>query len=74
MNQQSIVFILAELQTSPYAESEVTHTFSHENQELFTLSYSKTHQTFSIFCTATSHREQYAKIQDATEAITALMK
>ncbi|MFC7370304.1 hypothetical protein ACFQPF_01250 [Fictibacillus iocasae] len=74
MNQQRIVIILAALQTSPYVRSMVTHTFCHNNQQLFSLSYSEPLQAFHINCLETNQQQEYTKLQDATEAIKALLK
>jgi uncharacterized protein YkuJ len=73
MNQQDVKTILLNLQNKQYIESDITHTFSLNNNAVFSVKYSKNEKTFEVIQIETNSLEKYADLESAVQSISTMI-
>jgi uncharacterized protein YkuJ len=73
MNQQEVKSILINLQNKQYIESEITHTFSENNNAIFSVKYSKINKTFNVTRLETNDQESFMDVDSAVDCIKSLI-
>jgi uncharacterized protein YkuJ len=73
MNQQDVKAILLNLQNKQYIESDITHTFSENNNAVFSVKYSKDEKTFEVILIETNSLETFEDVDSAVNCISTMM-
>lgn len=73
MNQQDVKAILLNLQNKQYIESDITHTFSQNNNAVFSVKYSKKEKTFEIVQIETNSLEKFTDVESAVLSINSMI-
>ncbi|MCM3719051.1 hypothetical protein [Fictibacillus phosphorivorans] len=73
MNQQDVKAILINLQNKQYIESDITHTFSSNNNAVFSVKYSKSENTYEVIQIETNSLEKFSDVESAVESISTKM-
>lgn len=73
MNQQDVKAILLNLQNKQYIESDITHTFSQDNNAVFSVKYSKNEKTFEVIQIETNSLEKFTDVESAVQSISTMI-
>ncbi|MFD1356651.1 hypothetical protein ACFQ4X_01975 [Fictibacillus halophilus] len=73
MNQQDVKTILLNLQNKQYIESDITHTFSENNNAVFSVKYSKNEKTFEVIQIETNSLEKFKDVESAVQSISTMI-
>jgi uncharacterized protein YkuJ len=73
MNQQDVKSILLNLQNKQYIESDITHTFSENNNAVFSVKYSKNEKTFEVIQIETNSLEKFKDVESAVQSISTMI-
>ncbi|MFE1245398.1 hypothetical protein ACFW35_14810 [Fictibacillus sp. NPDC058756] len=73
MNQQDVKAILLNLQNKQYIESDITHTFSENNNAVFSVKYSKNEETFEVIQIETNSLEKFKDVESAVQSISTMI-
>ncbi|MQR97254.1 DUF1797 family protein [Fictibacillus phosphorivorans] len=73
MNQQEVKNILMNLQNKQYIESDITHTFSENNNAVFSVKYLKNDQTFEVIQIETNSLQRFDNVDSAVHCINNLI-
>lgn len=73
MNQQDVKAILLNLQNKQYIESDITHTFSKNNNAVFSVKYSKNEETFEVIQIETNSLEKFTDVESAVQSISTMI-
>jgi uncharacterized protein YkuJ len=73
MNQQDVKAILLNLQNKQYIESDITHTFSENNNAVFSVKYSKNEKTFEVIQIETNSLEKFKDVESAVQSISTMI-
>lgn len=73
MNQQDVKAILLNLQNKQYIESDITHTFSENNNAVFSVKYSKNEKTFEVIQIETNSLEKFKDVESAVRSISTMI-
>jgi uncharacterized protein YkuJ len=73
MNQQDVKTVLLNLQNKQYIESNITHTFSENNNAVFSVKYSNNDKTFEVIQIETNSLEKFSDLESAVLCISTMI-
>jgi uncharacterized protein YkuJ len=73
MNQQDVKTVLLNLQNKQYIESNITHTFSENNNAVFSVKYSNNDKTFEVIQIETNSLEKFSDLESAVHCISTMI-